>query len=77
MSTGRGILTLDEYDDLVMALEGGEPEDDNAAIAIVDNLGGDLNAIRNPQTGVPILLDITIVDDPVRLEWILQTFPLM
>lgn len=74
MSTGRGILTLDEYVDLGMALEGGEPEDDNAAIAIVDNLGGDLNAIRNPQTGVPIFLDIAIVDDPVRLEWILQTF---
>lgn len=67
-------LSRDAYYDLGLALEGGCEDDDHTAMELVRAAGGDLNAIQNPDTGVPILLDIQVVDDPVRLEWIIQTF---
>jgi hypothetical protein len=67
-------LSRDAYYDLGLALEGGCEDDDHTAMELFRAAGGDLNAIRNPRTGVPILLDIQVVDDPVRLEWIIQTF---
>lgn len=67
-------LSRDDYYELGLALEGGDKDDDNTAMKLVRAAGGDLNAIRNPDTGVPIFLDIQVVDDPVRLEWIIETF---
>lgn len=64
-------LTHDEYYEFGLALEDG---DDNIVKEMLRRAGGDLNAIHNPDTGVPIILDIQVVDDPIILEWIIRTF---